>query len=68
MDSMMSDRGLETVTVIASGSATCSMAAFPDATYRLNGDTTYGDYIRQATTRYKYYTAADGEVSQGAKC
>ncbi len=68
MDSMMSDREQESVTAITQGSATCSMAAFPDATYRLNGDGTYGDYLRQAATRYKYYVATDGDVSQDAKC
>lgn len=68
MDSMMSDRAQETVTAVTQANATCAMSGFPDATYRLNGDSTYGDYIRQATTRYKYYIAADGEVSQDAKC
>lgn len=68
MDSMMSDRGVETVTVVTSANAICSMTTFPDATFKLNGDTTYGSYVRQATTRYKYYTVADGTVSQGAKC
>lgn len=68
MDSMMSDRSVDTVTAVTQPNATCAMGGFPDATYKLNGDATFGDYIRQATTRYKYYTATDGEVSQGVKC
>ena len=68
LDAMMADRSLETVTVILVGAAICDMTAFPDATYKLNSDATYGDYMRQAATRYKYYVAADGEVSQGAQC
>ncbi|MCZ6789991.1 MAG: type II secretion system protein [Chloroflexi bacterium] len=67
-DSMMSDREQESVTVILVGAATCDMSVFSDATYKLNGDATYGDYVRQATTRYEYYVADDGDVSQGAKC
>jgi len=68
MDTMMSDRSQESVTEILEANAICAMASFPDSTYKLNGDTTYGDYMRQATTRYKYYTSTGGKVSQGAKC
>lgn len=68
LDSLMSDQGLETVTAIVLASATCAMTAFPDSTIKLNGDASNGDYMRQANTRYKYYTSASGKVSQGAKC
>ena len=68
MDTMMSDRSQETVTAILEANAICDMTSFPDSTYKLNGDTTYGDYMRQATTRYKYYCSTSGKVSQGAKC
>lgn len=67
MDSMMSDQGLESVTQVTSENATATMTAFPSASHPLNGDATYGDYIRTSTTRYKYYCDTDGTVHQGAK-
>jgi prepilin-type N-terminal cleavage/methylation domain-containing protein len=65
VDAMMSDQELEVVPTVTSASATNDMTSFPGASNALNGDATYGDYLRQATTKCEYYVAANGAISQG---
>ena len=65
LDALMSDQELETVPTVTSGNATNNMTQFPSSSGPLNSDATYGDYIRQSTTKCNYYVVANGKVSQG---
>lgn len=65
VDSLMSDQELETVPTVTALNETNDMTAFPGSSTALNGDTTFGDYMRQTTTRCDYYVAGDGLVTQG---
>ena len=57
MDSMMVDKGLTSVTAVAT--ATSAMASFPDATNHL-----YPNYLRKDPTKGTYTCTADGKVTR----
>lgn len=61
VDAMMADQEVESLPS-GVGSATQDMTVFPDATLALNGDS-FGDFLRQTTTKYCYTATTDGYVS-----
>ena len=64
LDALMSDQELEAVPTVTSGNSTSNMAAFPSATTALYGDATYGDYMRNSTTKCTYSVIGNGRITQ----